>query len=38
MGNVTAFVTWDQLLQVGIFLTSLIGLIYMIFHNHNKRK
>ena len=37
MGNVTSYVTWDQMIQLGIFMTSSLTLIYMIFHDHNKK-
>ena len=34
----TSNVTWDQLIQLGIFLVAFLNLIYMIFHNHNNKK
>lgn len=38
MNNVTSFVTWDQMIQLGLLLTAVLHLIYAIIHNHNQKK
>ena len=38
MENVASYVTWDQLIQLGIFTVALLNLICFLFHNHNNKK
>ncbi len=37
MGNVASYVTWDQLIQMGLLLTGIIGLVYTIYRDHKRK-
>lgn len=38
MEHLTSVVTWDQLIQLGIFLAAILNLIYIIFRDHHNKK
>ena len=38
MEHAGSYVTWDQLIQLGILLLAAGNLLYIIFHNHFDKK
>ena len=38
MGNTASYVTWDQLIQLGLLLVTTVNLVYIICKNHRNKK